>query len=156
MRDEPLPYRQVYRVSDPPAGGDWAFTAPGIATVRIVALRARLVTSAVVATRIPILEMDDGTDVVAASPPGSSTAASLTVDHSAVAGGDSLAVLGSLATWAMPHDGFTLLPGWRVRVSTVALDAGDQWSQVRLLGEVYQTGGIARLNPSDSFNVEPS
>ena len=137
--DWPAPF--VYRTVSAPtpaAGTNWTFTVPGESVWGLVAITAKLVTSAVVANRAAVLNVSDGTTVLYQIAPGAVQAASLTTTYSwlpELATFDNTITGGALNV-AMPP---TYLASGQVLSSATALiDVGDQWSAVSLtVIEVY-------------------
>lgn len=130
-------YRQLNIVSlplpSPAAGADFAFTIPdGGFPVQIVAIRGRLVTSAVVANRLVHAVVRDaaGTEVYRLGFDGAVTATKTTfVTFSPAMGG----ISGGITTnndlgFSVPDGPY--LPRWTIGSLTTAIDAGDQWSQL--------------------------
>ncbi len=122
-------------VPDPAAGTDWVTTIPTGQIWRIQALQARLVTSAVVATRFPSLHVDDGAAQYWSIQTQANQAASLTRFYS-------FAPIGALGPVSTAYGSGDLLPnrlimpaGHRIGPLTSGVQAGDQWSQITLLIE---------------------
>lgn len=124
---------RTIRIDDPAAGTDWILQAQGRAYWRIVSLVARLVTSATIATRVVSLIGDDGARTWYRQNATAGQAENNTFDYAAIAGSPITAGLPTLVSFALPHDGLLLLPGFRLRVLTSALAAGDQWSAITAL-----------------------
>lgn len=117
----------------PAAGADFAYSIPDAgAAYEIVAVRARLVTSAVVANRGVAVTVKDaaGTEVFRG---GFDTAitASLTIifTFGPVAASSSGGITTTKAV-AIELPGGPYLPRWVIGTNTTAIDAGDQWSQI--------------------------
>lgn len=126
---------RVLAPADPAAGIDWTLPATGAATWRIVSFVARLVTSAVVANRQVTLLADDGERVWFATSAASVQTASQTTDYAGHTNSGRGGATPGVLTLSIPSAGLLLLPGYRLRVSTSGLDAGDQWSVVRALAD---------------------
>lgn len=119
-------------LSDPAAGTDFVFTVPGSEAWLVQGLIARLTTSAVVGTRQPRLFADDQTTRWLEVPSGSSLAASSTDRYTLILGGPTgVTSSPAAAAWGGPSVLY-LPPGHRFGVDTNNLDAGDQWTVVRL------------------------
>src|SRR5207244_1576597 len=120
--------------ADPAAGAEILDTVPANAQWRVIALRATLVTSAVVATRGPHLLFDDGANVFGRYSQSVAITASATwnIDwgvSSPEAGNNFQEIKSNIAP-------VILTPGWRIRTVTASLDAGDNWGpNVYLLEE---------------------
>lgn len=125
---------------DPAAGAEVSITVPGRAVWRVLAFRAVLVTDATVTNRQVSLLVDNSETVFWQVAAGAVQTASLTVRYSAAPGiaGDAQ-VAGGVVVLPLPP--LTLLPGWRIRTSTVALQAGDDWgAPVLYVQETPQRG----------------
>lgn len=123
---------RTVRVPQPAAGADWSFTIPGGSVMHVRAIRAALVTSAVVANRRPVLTITDGNDTVAEVSVASSFTATQTASQSWLINvGAQLAGLGGNGNYA-PLPDLWLPAGSVVSVVTAGIDAGDQWSAIRL------------------------
>lgn len=123
--------RTVLAVPQPAVGQGVTVTVPESETQQLVAVRLRLVTSAVVATRTPIVSILGGdgislVDLVA----GFGLTASSTADFSFGAGlGEWDAAGGVFASGPLPS--IPLLAGDQIQISLQAGDVGDQISRIR-------------------------
>jgi len=127
--------------ANPAAGADFAITQAVAANARVAgglwvlkAVHAKLVTSAVVATRIPRFQIVDPSGNIAYEV--TAAAVGVTASQSVVCAlvpGVNIAQVGNGGI------GYNVLPipadleldaGWRVQSITTAIDVGDQWSQV--------------------------
>lgn len=147
MRNQDVAFLKQVTIANPAVGLEWRHTAPGHGIQRIVALRAVITTSAAVANRLPALVLSDGTDDFATIPAPAAVAASLSGVVSTVPGAPSVGAAGGPLLYPSPTDGWTLLPGWSLRTATGAIDAGDQWSAIRLWVVEYPTGPGTRQTP---------
>ena len=133
----PSPNIQVISTAAPAAGAESVTTVPAGKRWRLLGMYATLTTSATVATRIPSLVIDDGTNVLFRTVPTvSGIAASTAVGISAsTTGGVGASQTGVIYPQFQLPDPATLLlqPGWRIRWITTAIDAADQWSIARLV-----------------------
>ena len=132
----------------PAAGADWTITVPGSGEFwEIVAVRARFVTSSAVANRFLTFNVKDNVgNVVFNTAFGTAQTASITESvclspqFNAVAGDVSST---KITTLPLPEGPY--LPGFTINSSTVAIDTGDQWSQIavwfRQYGPDYGPGG---------------
>lgn len=121
--------RIVQGVSNPAAGADWSQSVPGSHLWTVRAVTATLATSAVVANRQARLILGDGTNTFATLTAPAVQAASLTHVYTWAIGVTPVALgLQQLSAMAI----LDLPVGWTIGVSTLALDAGDQWSAIRL------------------------
>lgn len=122
---------------DPAAGIEASFTVPQGQGILFKGFRIRLVTSAVVANRIPILTIaDDNGNTVLEFPASAAQAASLTVDYNFIADlgyAMAAAVGGKLTVGIAP---LLYLPdGWTIKTVTQLIDAGDNYAAPTLIGE---------------------
>lgn len=124
---------RVLHPANPAAGADWAISASGAATLRIVSLVARLTTSAAVANRTVVLIADDGENEWYEQPATVTQVAGQVTDYAAHTAATPGGATPGVASIPLPNAGLLLLPGNRLRVVTAGLDAADQWSAVRAL-----------------------
>ena len=127
---------RVISVSDPAAGAEWTHTVPAGVRWRFNSLHCRFVTSGTAATRRSHVEITDGTDRLMIAPPGRTQAASLT--HSYVAPHNFVTV--DATTGVNPYGivfGLILLAGWDIFSVTTNIQAGDQYSLIRLVVEEF-------------------
>ncbi len=125
-----------FNVPNPAAGADWAQAVPTGARWRLVSLQATLSTSVVVANRNPGLVFDDGANIFWSAPSQRISAASSALAYSW--GNQGVVALTTASTGSgdtMPPE--YLFAGFRVRATTVALQAADQWSGINLLVEEW-------------------
>jgi hypothetical protein len=122
---------RVVQIPNPAAGADWLATVPATARWRIACLQAQLVTSAVVANRVPHLVITDGQGhSVYNFPAPSNQIASTTVQYSA---GTTIVTtqFDNASVLVMPYP-VKLLQTWTIGTVTTAKDVGDQWSNIFL------------------------
>lgn len=112
--------------TDPAAGVEISETVPTNALWRLVGFNYTLVTSAVAATRISQLLIDDGVNAGVRGIPGATQAASLTNSYEYGAYGALPAITGTLILGDLPPDIF-ITGGGRIRTLTTALDPGDNY-----------------------------
>jgi len=117
----------------PAAGAEILETVPTGARWEPIALRATLVTSAAAANRIPDFILDDGVNILWRAPQGAAQTASLTEGYQLAQG--LVANFNDTVTTF-----FQCIPirvmlgaGFRIRSSTSAIQAGDQWSAPQYL-----------------------
>lgn len=119
--------------SVPAAGAEISETVPTGAQWELISFLALLTTSATVATRLPLLRIDDGTNMLTEQPPVIGLAASLALRYGWGQGVQNF----TLASNGTPHSplpiGVRLAAGFRIRTSTVNIQAADQWSAVQYL-----------------------
>lgn len=112
--------------TDPAAGSELSETVPTGARWRLRALRASLVTSAVVANRTVVLFVDDGATAYWTSASPTTQPASQTVPYTVGVIGTSVNQQGAIYL-DVPYGGLVLPAGHRIRTVTSLLDAGDNW-----------------------------
>jgi hypothetical protein len=122
--------------TDPAAGSEISETVPTNARWRLMALRALLVTSATVATRVPVFTIDDGVNTYWTSPSLLTQAASLTQRYHLSAGFGTPASTAAHAHSPAPTD-LILMGGHRILTITTAFDAGDNWGAPQMLVEEW-------------------
>jgi hypothetical protein len=117
----------------PGAGVEISETVPTGARWELLALHLALITSATVANRIPALSLDDGASLYFASCAAGNETASATWSNEFGQGtGFSFNATGLISNAALPV-GIKLPAGGRIRSSTIALQAGDQYAAPRYL-----------------------
>lgn len=124
-------------VGNPAAGSDWSLVVPNNNRWRIQSWNAQLVTAAAVANRIVRAQIKNTAGVVVwqAAPsaviPASQTVQVCASDVSALSVADP-------GTISLPLPAPTmLLTNMSLGVSTTALQAGDQWSSIRVMTETW-------------------
>ena len=135
-------------VPTPAAGADWTITVPGSGEFwEIVAVRARFVTSSAVANRFLTFNVKDNVgNIVYQSAFGTAQTASIT--EGVVLSPQYVTVSGDVSSTkivTLPLPEGPYLPGFTINSSTVAIDTGDQWSQIAVwfkqYGPDYGPGG---------------
>lgn len=125
--------------TDPAAGVEISETVPTGARWRLLSVSFALVTDATVATRIPAVVVDDGTNTYSRTDGGVGQTASLTRIFTAAGGGMFATNVGG-----QHHIPFSnrllLLAGHRVRTVTSNLQAGDNYGAPQLLVEEWIEG----------------
>lgn len=136
--------QEVKKVASPAAGADWTYTVPGGYWQRLLGGSARLVTSAVVATRQAWIQYTDGTNVLtASSTTGGMTAGAtwkLFISGGPVAGNG--VATANFELLALP--GIWLQPGYTIGTVTNLIDVGDQWSSIVLWVESWDYGSYGQ------------
>jgi hypothetical protein len=134
----------VIETAAPAAGAESITTVPAGKYWRMASFICTLTTDATVATRLPTLVIDDGTNILIRLI-GSATVG-LTASSSAsycatVLGTSQVAITGvQMVGPTLPDPTFLVLqPGWRIRTSTTAIAAGDQWGIARLVVQESET-----------------
>lgn len=123
----------------PAAGVEISETVPTGQVWEVVGVSFRLVTNAVVGNRVVDLIMDDGSVSLIESNSATNQVATRTRDYICAAYGYNITT--EAATIEIPLPSGIILPaGARIRTETAALDAGDQYSNVRIL--VRRSGAL--------------
>lgn len=135
-----LPDYEVVQVANPAAGAEFTLTVPGDGDVQLISLAFTLTTSAAVANRRVVLLADNQSDIWSVCPAAGDQAASLATRYGAFVGAPSNAFGALAATIPLPGPAFILPAGHRLRSSTFAIDAGDQYSLIRALWRKFPTG----------------
>jgi len=122
----------VVSVSAPAAGAQWSYTPSGWEMVQLQTVAAKFVASATVATRIPIVTLFSGANRVCRSPIGNGITANATKlcswsirTGAAISNGSQL---------AGPLVFESVLAGYTVQSEVESVQAGDQWSDIYLIG----------------------
>ena len=116
-------------IDQPAAGTDWSVKLSNSDEVKLLSLTGKLATSAVVATRSPVLTVTDlNGNVVTVDGELTGQAASLTITYSWRPGNLQYGVNAGGTVAATSCPGFWLPAGATIKVTTVALDVADQWS----------------------------
>lgn len=117
-------------VPNPAVGADWSQVVPGGVIWELLSLDVIFATSAVVATRVPALYVRDSDNraLYHLSMPASLAASGAAEWTLAVGLGVTTSTTAQAAP--LPSPAIVLQPGSIVRVTTTALDAGDQWSNI--------------------------
>jgi hypothetical protein len=143
----PVSLWRVFRAVDPAVATDWTVSVPGSATWRVYGVRFDLVADANVANRTAQLVADDQTSEIYRIAFDATVTAGLTARFSAYAGGTRNALLNGAANVGLPTDGLVLLPGYRLRLVSAGLQAGDQYSAVSLQVQEYPVGPDQEWTP---------
>ncbi|HXG40218.1 MAG TPA: hypothetical protein VNJ28_04675 [Candidatus Limnocylindrales bacterium] len=122
--------RQVVRLADPAAGSDWLATVPAGHVWLLEAIGARLITSATVMSRVPNLTVGDGVGTVLEIAPAGPVGAGET---KRLAWLPDVGAIDALGGGVAPLPRIALGPGWTVGTTTLGLQAGDTWTQVRIV-----------------------
>lgn len=123
--------------NNPGAGVEANFPIPAGQGFLLKGARIRLVTSAAVANRVPVLTIaDDNGNTVMEFPASAAQAASLTIDYNFIADlgyAMAAAVGGKLTVGIAP---LLYLPdGWTIKTVTQLIDVGDDYAAPTLIGE---------------------
>jgi len=127
------------QVSNPSAGADWVYTVTAGYRTRIRSVSFLLTTSASVATREVTLIIDDGAHIVGQFAATVTQAASLAIQYTGSAAPYAPVTQPAVANIPLPPD--LVLPStYRLRSSTAAIQAADQYSVIYVLQENYIDG----------------
>ena len=113
----------------PAAGTNSSDTVPTGAKWQVLAIQLQLVSSVTVANRVVAILFDDGGSVFSSNINNVVQAASSTFTWSFAPGLINQAVVNNIVMTCIPNKVF-LYPGYRIRSSILALQAGDQISQI--------------------------
>jgi len=116
--------------STPAAGANVSEVVPTGARWQLLSFRARFITSAAVANRVPQLVVDDGTNIFASSAQAPVQTASNTQTYTFINGHGSTLAGGASETVVPFHPGLWLAAGFRIRTVTANIDAADTWLSV--------------------------
>lgn len=136
----PVSYYKMVAVAPPAAGANFTLTAPGGEFWLLHSIVFRFVASAAAGNRLVHAFADDQTDVYYRAPANSIIAAAGDQRISGFPGAPQSAAIGNEVLFPLPHGGLLLPPGWRFRVSTDAIDVGDQYSEIRALVQSFPQG----------------
>lgn len=125
--------------TNPAAGVEISETVPTGAIWRLIAFAVLFVTDATVANRLPILVVDDGATAFYGADPPEAQAANGNATWAVGAGISRLTLTGGTRLWAFPND-IRLRAGSRIRTTTIALQAGDNFAAPQLLVEEWIEG----------------
>jgi len=133
-------FSEVVPVANPAAGGGFTYTVGGSYWERLAALSFTIVTDSNAANRQVLVAFQDGSGAnIASTASGGTQAASLTRLYSFVPNqGTAPALIGT--TFLAPLPVLFLQPGFKVVVSIVSVQAGDQVSAIRVYREAFDTG----------------
>lgn len=118
--------------SDPAAGSEITETVPAGVLWRLRHLRTQFTADAAVASRRPLLLIDDGSNIFYSMPVFADITAGQTRHILAGFYGQVPSVVQDRSVIGLPDD-LTLFPGWRVRTATVNMQAGDDYGAPHLL-----------------------
>lgn len=119
-------------VSAPAAGADWSIAVPGAVVWQVEAVTAILTTSATVANRLPRLRLGDGSNTFCEIVPQSNQAASIAGRYSYARGLSAGPAVGAANGQNVALPKLAMLPAWTLTMSTLNIDATDQWSGIVL------------------------
>lgn len=137
-------------LQQPAAGADWTYTIPDAGAVyELVAIRARFVTSAVVANRAVAVIVKDaaGTEVFREGLDTAVTASLTTIWTFTSEAGTSAGGVATVKAVALGIPEGPYLPRWTISTVTTAIDVGDQWSQIGVwYRALYPSGAYPGAN----------
>lgn len=122
--------------TDQVAGVEITETVPAGVRWNLISFRGFLTTSATVANRQPSLVIDDGANILHQSGANAVVAASATAGYFWGSGVGAFGATGNGNQGTLP-DRLPLSPGYRMRTSTLLLDAGDNWGAPQYLVEEF-------------------
>lgn len=123
-------------VANPAAGADWSTGLPIFGRWRIRAIRAVLATSAVVATRIAYLQINQTGLLRLMIAPSATQLAGLTVFYSGAPYAANVTQGTTEFEWALPTD-FQVQNPVAIGTNTIALQAADQWGPITIIAEEW-------------------
>lgn len=123
-------------VANPAAGSDWTYTVAAGTRERIVSVTATLTTSATVANRIPVITITQGGNIVYQASPTAAQTATTALTYLFTSGLQPWTGAGGQIVVPLPPNLF-LTGGNTISVTTTALQAGDQWSNIRISHELW-------------------
>jgi hypothetical protein len=114
--------------TNPAAGVEVSETVPAGKRWRLVSFRVALTTSGTVANRFPALTLDDGTNTFSTTSAHAAQTATLTIGWTFgdFGTGQGTILANNPQVEPLPCNAI-LLPGYRIRTVTLALDAGDDY-----------------------------
>jgi hypothetical protein len=124
----------------PGAGAEISETVPTGARWELLAFGATLTASAVVATRIPVLLIDDGTTQLFGAAAVQTRTASGGTRFFWAAGAPYTVVVNATTTPNALPVGVRLPAAFRIRTTTISIDVGDQYSAVQYLVKEWIEG----------------
>lgn len=122
--------------TDPAAGVEISETVPTGARWQLQAFRATFVSDATVTTRFTSLLIDDGALTLFGHSPNSGVAANTTNNITWAPAGIDMSGLRAQTLYPLPFD-LKIFAGSRIRTSTFALQAGDNWGAPQILVEEW-------------------
>lgn len=121
---------RVVTRANPPVGQDFNVQVPPGVTWVVQTFTASLVTSGVVASRRPSWSIDDGTTTVWTAPSDASVAASTAFTFTLERRRGYVDSQSGVNRETADFPVLTLPGGFRIRTTTAAIDAGDQWQAI--------------------------
>lgn len=136
-------------VTNPAAGAEWIHTVPTGKFWRIRSILHRLTTDATVANRESRLNIDDGVFNLWQSQNDIAQTASTGVYYNYAPGcgiGEVASPSSDSRQYSLPA--LILLPGYRIRSTTVGIVAGDQYTNIRIMVDErdVEFGGLVQGN----------
>lgn len=120
------------QVANPAAGVDWTVPVPTGARWYPLSVQARLVTSAAVGNRVPVLSINDGVNFLwqNAQVPAQPASTNILYTWSQSAPNAAAAIIGAVGLNLV--EAARMQQAWNIFTSTNGILAGDQWSQINL------------------------
>jgi len=127
---------RAFAVGNPAAGADWTTTVPANTQWILRSVYALLATDAVAPVREAALQIKDGGGVRLMLSNSIDTVAASTNSNISWFPASGAVTDARFNLGVIPPE-YRLLPGWTISTSTLNLDAGDQWSNIRLTVEEF-------------------
>ena len=127
---------RVVTGSDPAAGSEISITVPTNVRWRLISIQFSLTTDSTVADRRVILMLDDGASIFCTIAANYQQAENLTQTYVFMVGGEMTTSIGGMIQSRLPNPTI-LFQGYRIRTSTVNLQAGDDFSPPRFIVEEW-------------------
>jgi hypothetical protein len=121
-------------VPNPAAGTDWSYTPPAGVRQRVQSIQATLTTSAAVANRTVVIHITQGGNVLYSAADPTPQTASTTVTYTFAPGLPAQGATGNVVVTPLPA-GLVINSTFTISVSTIGLQAGDQWSAINISTE---------------------
>jgi len=124
-------------VPNPGVGLDWAYAVPAQTRWRLRSVQATLTTSIVAGNRLPELAFAIGGNELLRISASQIQLASLAFITGWMEGERALAIVGQTSRVSSLPRGYLLNAGAQIAVFTVALNVGDQWSDIVIVSEEW-------------------
>lgn len=138
------PVLRVMQIAAPGANTEITRTVPGESTWLFVALTTLFHPDANAASRVPVLQFTDGTNVIAQVPTGTTIPTGADVTVSWVADGVTTSTTANGATLAVNTPKLILPPGFQIKTATTARQVGDTYTQIVLTAVEVLAGKVAQ------------
>jgi hypothetical protein len=111
-------------------GAELSITVPGGVVWRVQALSGILTTSAVAGTRIPFLQITDGTTIAVKHMVAAGQGVNTANTYSWIARGGAVIDVSGSTFKCQPFADVPIPAGFVIRTVTAGIDVGDQWSAI--------------------------